>query len=243
MKTTYLFGKKALEDAINNHLDLHVVYLTQNQQQLIARLKQLNINYQIKPKAFLDSLVKDKKSQDVVFVVDTPNKPISLNELLQKLANQPKVLILMLDEIQDLGNLGAILRTANGFGVDAVIYKKDHQADPFNEVVIKTSTNAVSYLTLCETANLSLAIDKLKKSGFWIYVSCLDKNSSSYHTQNYPDKSVIVVGNEYKGVSSLVIKNSDIKIHIPQCGQVQSLNVSVATGILLADYRLKQNRG
>lgn len=239
MKPVYLFGKKALEDAINNHLEFEMVYLTANQQQLIKLLKSNNILYQIVNANFFNNLTNVKKTQDVAFILKQTNRPIDLKVLLEQLSKKDKSLILMLDEIQDLGNLGAILRTADAFNVDAVIYKSNNQANPFNEIVIKTSTNAVSYLTLCEVTNLNQAIEKLKNHGFWIYASCLDNDSTNYHNQSYANKTVLIVGNEHKGVSQLVLKNSDVKIHIPQFGNVQSLNVSVATGILLADYRTK----
>lgn len=241
MKPVYLFGKKALEDAINNHLEFEMVYLTINQQQLVKLLKSNNILYQIVNANFFNNLTNVKKTQDVAFVLKQTNHPIDLKVLLEQLSKKDKSLILMLDEIQDLGNLGAILRTADAFNVDAVIYKSNNQANPFNEIVIKTSTNAVSYLTLCEVTNLNQAIEKLKNNGFWIYASCLDNDSTNYHNQSYANKTVLVVGNEHKGVSQLVLKNSDVKIHIPQFGSVQSLNVSVATGILLADYRTKHS--
>jgi len=166
LKPVYLFGKKALEDAINNHLEFEMVYLTVNQQQLIKLLKSNNILYQIVNANFFNNLTNVKKTQDVAFILKQTNHPIDLKVLLEQLAKKDKALILMLDEIQDLGNLGAILRTADAFNVDAVIYKSNNQANPFNEIVIKTSTNAVSYLTLCEVTNLNQAIEKLKNNGF-----------------------------------------------------------------------------
>lgn len=236
MQHKFLFGKNALLDAINNHLPIDIVYLLENNTNLINLLKTNKINFQIKNKHFFNELNISKEHQGIVFNLKINNKPIEINQLISDLASKEKSLILILDEIQDVGNFGAILRSADAFNVDAIIYKKNNQADPFNDVVVKTSTNAVSYLTLCEVANLSNVIEKLKNIGYWVYASALDKNATSYNKIDFANKSVFIVGNEQKGVSPLVIKNSDITMYIPQYGHVQSLNVSVATGILLAQY-------
>lgn len=239
MNNKYLFGKKALLDAIDNNLKITNVYLSRKDNSIITTLQKNKINFEIKDSKFLNLISNNLNHQGVVFSINFINKPISINELIDKLKFNSNALILILDEIHDVGNLGAILRSADAFSVDAVIYKKNNQANPLNEIVIKTSTNAVSYLTLCETANLNNAIEKLKNIGFWVYASCLNNKSISYKSINYADKSVIVVGNEQKGISPLIIKNSDFIINIPQFGHVQSLNVSVATGILLSEFRNK----
>lgn len=239
MNSNYLFGKKALLDAINNDLKINHVYLSSKDGSIISELKKNQINFEVKDSKFLDNLANNSNHQGVVFTLKFSNKAISINELVDKLQLKTDALVLILDEIQDVGNLGAILRSADAFAVDAIIYKKNNQASPFNEVVIKTSTNAVSYLTLCETPNLSNAIEKLKSIGFWVYASCLDDKSVSYKKVSYANKSAIVIGNEQRGVSPLVIKNSDVTINIPQFGHVQSLNVSVATGILLSEFKNK----
>lgn len=236
MQHKFLFGKNALLDAINNHLPIDIVYLLENNSNLINLLKTNKINFQIKNKHFFNELHINKEHQGVVFNLKINNKPIEINQLLNELESKEESLVLILDEIQDVGNLGAILRSADAFNVDAIIYKKNNQANPFNDVVIKTSTNAISYLKLCEVANLSNTIEKLKKIGYWVYTSALDKNATPYNKIDFSNKSIFIVGNEQKGVSPLVIKNSDITMYIPQYGHVQSLNVSVATGILLAQY-------
>lgn len=241
MKENYLFGKKSLLDAITNKLPIKIVYLLADNLPLINLLKANKISYQFKDKKFFNSITDNKNNQFIIFTLSKVNTPISFNELLTKLDANEISLVLILDEIQDIGNLGAILRSADAFGVDAIIYKKHHQADLLNENVIKTSTNAISYLTICEVVNLNRAVEELKNHQFWIYASCVDSDAKVYSSQDYPNKTAIIVGNENKGVSQLLQKNADIKIYIPQFGHVQSLNVSVATGILLADYKNRKN--
>lgn len=119
-----------------------------------------------------------------------------------------------------------------------VIFKKDNQVS-INNTVIKTSLGACFYLNLIEVANLSYAIKDLQeKYGFWSYVSNLSDQAQDYNV-DYANKSILIVGNEQKGVSSQLIKNADYQIKIPMyTDKIQSLNVSVATGIML--FNMKQ---
>ena len=144
----------------------------------------------------------------------------------------------MLDSIQDPHNFGAILRTCDAFGVDAVVYKDDNQTQ-INDFVIKTSMGAINNLNLFKVTNFARAIELLKKSGYWIYASTLNKKAIDNTKVNYNDKTVIIVGNEHSGISKLTEKNSDELITINMYGNVQSLNVSVAAGILIYEAKNK----
>lgn len=237
MKTNFIFGRKNLQDALNNNLSISHVYLKDYDNSFIPQLKIKRIPYSFKDSIFFNNLTKEKKHQNIAFILECSNKLISLNELISKLDNKDNAIILILDSIQDAGNMGAILRSADAFAVDAIIFKKNNQIDPFSETIIKTSTNAISYLTLCEVINLNDAIQKLKQHNFWFYATCFENDSVPYYSQKFPNKTAFIIGNENHGISSLVIKNSDVKIYIPQYGHVQSLNVSVATGIILSFYK------
>lgn len=238
MKTNYLFGKKSLQDALNNNLSISHVYLQDNDPSLIGQLKIKRIPYSFEKINFFDRVAKEKKHQGIAFILECSNKLITLNDLIDNLNAKPTAVVLILDSIQDVGNMGAILRSADVFAIDAVIYKKDHQINPFCETIIKTSTNAISYLNLCEVTNLNDTIEKLKKNNFWFYATCFENDSAPYYEQKFPNKTAFIFGNENTGISKLVIKNSDHKIYIPQYGHIQSLNVSVAVGIILSFYRM-----
>lgn len=150
-------------------------------------------------------------------------------------------LILMLDELQDSGNFGSIIRTAESFGCLGIIYKKNNQVQ-INDIVIKTSAGAITNIRFLKTVNLSNIISKLKEDGFWIISSSLDNDSKyiSDFSINF-ENICLIIGNENKGISRSLINESDLKIKIPMLGTTQSLNVSVSTGILL--YYLKyQNK-
>lgn len=141
-------------------------------------------------------------------------------------------LLLMLDGIEDPHNMGAILRSADAFGVDGVIIKKRGNA-PLNATVAKISTGAINYVKVAEVANLSFAIKKLKEAGYWI-VSSDGEAKASYDEVDYHCPICLIVGSEGFGISRLLLENSDFVVKIPMYGHVNSLNASVATGIFLS---------
>ncbi len=156
----------------------------------------------------------------------------SLEEILYKANKEERPIIVMLDGIVDPHNFGAILRCCDIFGVVGVIISKHNQV-PLNGTVAKTSAGAINYVPVVAVSNLNNAIRTLKEAGFWI-VSSSGNATTNYQDLKYNFKTVLVVGNEGDGVSQLVIKNSDYLVKIPMYGQVNSLNASVATGILLS---------
>ncbi|MCV3753801.1 23S rRNA (guanosine(2251)-2'-O)-methyltransferase RlmB [Ureaplasma zalophigenitalium] len=226
------FNKKALYDAINAHIAISKVYIGSYDQKIIDLLEERNIPYEIVNRVWFNRFDKQLNHQFLAFETKQVIKNVALNEFLTSHQDSPG-LILMLDEIQDPHNFGAILRSADAFGVKAVIYKKNNQAS-VNELVIKTSMGAINYLNLICVANLSQSIKLLQEHGYWVYASALNHQAQPYNQINYPNKTVIIVGNENKGISPLVLKNADQQVYVPMYGHVQSLNVSVATGILLA---------
>lgn len=167
----------------------------------------------------------------------------SLDEFCSLLNLQSKnnKLLVVLDSIQDPGNFGAICRTCESFSVDGIIIKKDHQVD-VNEVVVKTSLGSANNIPILRIANLTMCLEKLKKIGFWTVASSLDSNASNLVKTKFDfEKLCLIVGNENNGVSHILLKNADLCIKIPMTGSVQSLNVSVSTGILLFWIRFNTN--
>lgn len=144
-------------------------------------------------------------------------------------------LYIILDHITDVHNTGAILRSAEFFKVDGVILPKHRSAD-INETVKKISAGAVIHLNVIHVSNIGFEIDKLKKNNFWIVGADVQGDKSIYEFE-FPEKSVIVVGNEEKGISRLIKEKLDYRINIPQFGRIESLNVSVASALFLFQYR------
>jgi 23S rRNA (guanosine2251-2'-O)-methyltransferase len=140
-------------------------------------------------------------------------------------------LILILDRITDVRNFGAIARTAECTGVDAIIIPTKGAAQ-INADAMKTSTGALHSIPICREENLTETISFLRESGLQV-VACTEKTSDMYYQQDYTLPVAIIVGSEENGVSSEYLKTADALAKIPLLGQISSLNVSVATGVVL----------
>lgn len=227
-----IIGKKAIIDAIKNNKTIIKVFLLSNKNDFFKYLNEKNIRIEIKNKSFFD-IYENVNHQFAIAEIEDH----SFNKTLEEIASNSSKdsIIVVLDEINDPRNFGAILRTCEAFGVDAIIYKKNNQVQ-INDLVIKTSMGATSSLNLFKVTNLMNEIEKLKKFGYWVVSSSLD-GSIDVNCQDFEFKTILVIGNENNGVSKLIQKKSDYKVKIPMYGKVQSLNVSVATGILLNAIR------
>lgn len=171
-------------------------------------------------------------SKEKLFIEDIQEFLEITNNVSSKLTN--KKIVLVLDEIQDAGNFGSIMRTSFGLGVKNLIFKKDNQVQ-INETVMKTSMGSYEQLNLLRVTNLSNTIEKLKDNGYWIVSSALNDDSIDISKQKLNfDKVAIIFGNENNGVSPNLLKKSDAIIKIPmEDNSVQSFNVSVSVGIIL----------
>lgn len=155
----------------------------------------------------------------------------SLREFLEGIQNSDSpYTVLLLDGITDPHNLGAILRSSDQFGVNLVVLPPSRSAS-INETVMRTSSGAAIYVKVAEGENINQAISLLKKHGFWIYTA--DMDGEDLNNVSFSRRSAIVMGAEGEGVHNLVKKNTDYTVRIPMCGHVDSLNVSVAAGIIL----------
>ena len=162
-----------------------------------------------------------------------PYQTVGLEEIIAKAKKKEKKIIVMLDNISDPHNLGAILRSADVFEASGIILPK-HNSVTLNATVAKTSAGAINYVPVAVVNNLNQAIKTLKEEGYWV-VSTDGSANIDYSSLKYDFPVVVVIGSEGKGVSPLVLKNSDYIVKIPQFGHVNSLNASVAAGILLAE--------
>ena len=143
-----------------------------------------------------------------------------------------------MDHIEDHHNFGAIIRTCEAAGVDAIIIPKDRQVQ-INATVMKTSAGTLDRMSIVSVTNLVNTIDFLKKNGFWVVGTALE-DSVDYRTIDYSGNIALVIGNEGAGMSQLVKKNCDFVAKIPMYGETNSLNASVAAGIMI--YEVVRNR-
>lgn len=145
--------------------------------------------------------------------------------------------IIILDEIEDPHNLGAIIRTAECAGAHGVIIKKRHSAG-LSYTVGKASAGAVEYVPVAKVTNISAVIDDLKEQGVWVYGA--DMNGTDYTKCDFSGGAALVIGNEGKGISRLVREKCDTIVSLPLKGKINSLNASVAAGILM--YKISSGR-
>jgi len=141
-------------------------------------------------------------------------------------------LVLLLDQVTDPHNLGACIRTAEAAGCVAVIVPKDHAADIASPVVAKSACGALARLPLIRVTNLARSMATLQQKGFWV-VGLAGEADASMYSANLTGATVVVMGAEGKGMRRLVRESCDQLVNIPMPGTVESLNVSVATGVAL----------
>ena len=180
----------------------------------------------------------DKKCNGVhqgVMAYVKPYEYLDFAELIRRAKKVDIPIVILLDGINDPHNMGAILRSADVFNASGIIISKHNQV-PLNATVAKTSAGAINFVPVSVVNNLNQAIDKLKENGFWI-VSTDGSASMNYQDIKYDFPVALVIGSEGQGVSKLILKNSDYVVKIPQNGHVNSLNASVAAGILLSRIR------
>ena len=164
-----------------------------------------------------------------------PYEYIDLEEIIRRSKKEEVPVIVLLDGINDTHNLGAILRSCDVFNVSGVLIPKHNQV-PLNATVAKSSAGAINFVPVALISSVHQTLERLKAEGFWT-VSTDGSAKIDYNQIKYDFPTVLIIGSEGKGVSPLIIKNSDYVVKIPQYGHVNSLNASVAAGILLAKIR------
>lgn len=233
----YIYGRNAVSHALQSGR-VEILYLASenNSFPYIEFQNKHHFDVRFLNRAKLDALVSCEKHQGVVALVHEYHF-YSLAEMLK--AKTEKSLVLILDEISDPHNYGAILRSADAYGVDFVIVKNRNQA-PISGVVEKSSAGAMNYVRIVEVGNLNQTIMALKENGYWVVGTALD-GATPLPDFDFDANIALVLGSEGDGISSLVKKNCDVLLKIPMQGHVGSLNVSVSAGICLAFIRYLQN--
>ncbi|WP_322902142.1 23S rRNA (guanosine(2251)-2'-O)-methyltransferase RlmB [Mycoplasmopsis felis] len=233
MKELLMCGKNTVIEAYNNNIKFKKIYLSKKEN--LNYFKNSKINIEIKDLNFLDTLTNENH-QGFIGIVNG----IQYQDINFLLKNKPEN-ILILDHIQDPHNLGAIIRTANAAGINNIILPKEKCAD-INSTVFKVSSGGTINMNFYKVNSLSATITKLKKENYWVYATVLNEKSVSHTNIQYNKPTAIVLGSEGDGVSKSVLSVCDEFVYIKQKGTVQSLNVSVATGIILFDLINKNDK-
>ena len=215
-----IYGKNVCKEAIKNKQKIKNIYVTKNFNEDF--IKNLHVHY-------LEKYEMDKKvdglHQGIIMEVDD----FKYDEI-DSLFNSDNNLVVILDHLEDPHNFGAIIRTCEAAGVKAIIIPKDRSVS-VNATVVKVSTGAISDISIIQVTNLSQTIELLKKHGYWIVGT--DMTGESYDKIDYKGNTVIIIGNEGKGMGTNIKNNCDFIATIPMNGKTNSLNASVAAGIII----------
>lgn len=228
-----IYGRKPVIDAIDSGVKIYKAFvIKQNSkivEEIIAKLNKANVEINFVDKRFFDKI--ELNHQGVMVEAESfEYKDLRDLDKYQRL--------IILDQIEDPHNLGAIIRSAESFGFDGVIIPERRSAS-VSPIVYKTSAGAINNINIIMVKNTNRAIEEIKEAGFWVY-GLAGEASSPINQVDLKGKVCLIVGNEGKGLSRLVRENCDILINIPMKGFVNSLNASVASAIAMYEV-LRQN--
>ena len=233
-KTAEIYGIRSVIEAINSSKDIDKVFIqTGLKGALIGKLESLirknKINFSYVPTQKLDRL--SKKNHQGVIARISPIKFLTMDQFGEKLAAIKNPFVLILDQVNDVRNFGAIIRTAEISGVDGIIIQNSSSA-PINSDTIKTSAGAIFNIPICKVNHIKDAIYHLQSLDISI-VSASEKSDKNIYDVDLKGPVAIIMGSEQKGISKSVLNLSDESVKLPVYGKIESLNVSVACGIFL----------
>ena len=234
-KNTQIYGLRSVIEAIDSQETLSKVYLQRgltgaSSYELIKKLKKKSIEISYVPVEKLNRLTP-KNHQGVVATI-SPIKFLSISDLSDLIESKPKsISLLILDQLSDVRNFGAIVRTAECTAIDCVVIQSSGSA-PVNGDTIKTSSGAIFNVPICKVPHIKDAIFLIKQHDIKIFGASEKAENNIYQTE-FGKSQAIIMGSEGKGLSSSVIKLCDELIRIPLLGKIESLNVSVACGTIL----------
>ena len=222
----FVYGKNVVIETLKNNQPIKkaIIYKNFQDKNIISALQKKNIPIKFVEKFELDKLANGNHQGIMISIPDY--EYVSLDELLEK----ENPLLVILDHLEDPHNLGAIVRTCEAAGVDGIIIPKNRSVE-VTSTVMRTSVGALDYVKIARVTNLTETMNYLKKQGFWIVGT--DMDGEDYQRIDYRGKTVLVIGNEGSGMSRLVKENCDFIASIPMNGHVNSLNASVAAGIVI----------
>lgn len=230
-----VFGIRAIIETINSENEIDKLFIQKGLanpliKELIQTAKKFNVPIAQVPGEKLNRFTRKNHQGAVAFV--SAVKYASLDNIIDQCYQKGKEpFILILDRITDVRNFGAIARTAECAGVDAIVIPTRGSA-AVNSDAMKTSAGALNYLPICRTENLKITIDFLKNSGIQI-IACTEKTDQSIYDVDYTNPVAIMVGSEEDGISGEYLKLADQKGKIPMIGNIDSLNVSVSAAVAI----------
>ena len=248
MSKEVIFGKNAILEAFRAGRPVYQLLITneviKKEGEIRKFIKELNIEHEVIDSKRMKQVARQKydlsgQLQGLVAEVAT-YEYMALDDLLKKLEKQAKpAFVVMLDGLEDVHNLGAILRSAEAIGVDAVIIPKNGSVG-LGATVARLSAGAIEYVPVVQATNLNRAIGRLKQAGIW-FVGTDASESEDYRLVDMTMPVCVVIGSEGRGMSRLVKEACDFKVHLPMIGNITSLNASVAAALLMYEAYNQRN--
>jgi len=231
-----VYGRNVAEEYLKKNEKVKKIYLQDNfhDEKLISMIEKRKIQVILRRKNELDQLVNAVHQGIILDVEDFSYCS------LDSFYDNEDCFVVILDHLEDPHNFGAIIRTSEAAGVDGIIIPKDRGV-VVNGTVIKTSVGASLNMPIAMVTNLNKTIEELKKNGFWIVGTDME-NSVDYRDIDYSGKIALVIGNEGDGMSRMVRESCDYIARIPMYGKINSLNASVAAGIMIYEV-VRQKKG
>ena len=238
-----LIGRNAVAEALKSGRGINKLLVARGDREgsvneILSLAKARGLLVEMTERAKIEAIAGGLRHQGVLAYV----APVAYAELEDILAaaeaKQQAPFLLLLDELEDPHNLGALLRTADAAGVHGVLIPK-RRSCPLSATVAKTSAGAVEYVPVARIGNIVQTLRELKEKGLWVIGADMD-GESDYYDANLTGPVVLVVGSEGKGISRLVKENCDVLVRLPMAGRINSLNASVAGSILL--YEIMRQR-
>jgi 23S rRNA (guanosine2251-2'-O)-methyltransferase len=244
----YIWGRNPIVETLHSHRRLKRILLAEGQREapviaaIVQEAERRHIPIQTVPRARLDQLSHGAVHQGCLAEVEERHYA-STDQLLAHAAEKQECpFLLILDAIQDVNNLGSLLRTSEAAGMHGVIIPQ-HRAAEVNATVVKTSAGATEHLLIAQETNITRVIDYLKKQNVWV-IGLAGEARTLYTDADLTGPLALVVGNEGKGISRLVREHCDLLVKLPMHGYVNSLNAAIAGSIAVYEaLRQRQRQG
>ncbi len=242
-----IIGFHAITEALRSKASRATLYVHRSSHkrniQLIELAKSVGIPVSESGVAELDQLSGGSNHRGALLIIEGgSNVPLSrdLSSFLEANSERHNSLVIALDGVTDPHNLGAVLRSADLFGVDLLLLP-ERRSVRMNQTVLKVASGAAEYVPYASVTNMVRALQRLKEHGYWVYGAHM--RGRPVDTVNLTGKSVIVLGAEGKGISTLVEKSCDSMVSVPTDGHIDSLNISVAAGIIMYEIGRQRSGG
>lgn len=235
-RMSLIVGFHPVREALRAGLALERIALVKGagrSQEIVDMARKCNVPVRFETRESLDRMSKGAAHQGIL-AIGAAERYVTLEEVAERAE-----LLVVLDGVEDPHNLGAVVRTAHAAGASGVVIP-ERRAVGLTETVSKAAAGALAWLPVVRVTNINRALEKLKESGFWIY-GLDERGAQSYAETDFAAKAVIVLGAEGGGLHQQVKEHCDFLLKIPMAGEVASLNVSVATGVVLFEWRRRRS--